>query len=133
MKWCIKELKWPTSTNRKKTWKKTDLEKLLNPKSPLESQKKKWQTDPTKCSTEYKVSKALIIDLDTSTQAYRPSKRTTYTSQNARKSNKRLKGLKEKEKVWHIDFRLTDSCQKQKTSKQLKIQRDRDKQTLPKF
>ena len=39
-------LKRPTSTNRKKTWKKTDLEKLFNPKSPLDSQKKSDKLTP---------------------------------------------------------------------------------------
>ena len=53
---------------RKKTRKNPDLEKLLNPKSPLDSLKNKWQTDTTKCSTESKAYKSLITDLDTSTK-----------------------------------------------------------------
>ena len=52
---------------KKKSRKKPDLEKLLNPKSPLDSQKKKWQTGTIKHNTEYKASKALITDLNTST------------------------------------------------------------------
>ena len=78
---------------------KTNLEKLMNPKSPLDSQKKNDKLTPQKCSIEYKASKALITDLDTSTQTYRPSRRTTYTSQNERNSNKRLKGLMNKQTV----------------------------------
>ena len=53
--------------------KKHDLEKLLNPKSPVDSQKNKWKTDTTKCSIEYKVSKALITDLDTKHWTYKPT------------------------------------------------------------
>ena len=69
--------------------------RLLNPKSPLDSQKNKWQTDTTKCSTEYKVSKALITDPDTKHQTYQQSKRTTFKLLDERKFKQRkLKGLK---------------------------------------
>ena len=70
-------------------------------KNPLDSQKNKWQTDTTKCNTEYKASKALITDLDTKHWTYKPSRRTTFKSQDERNSNKKAQRLENKQTVWH--------------------------------
>ena len=95
----------------------------MNWKSPLDSQKNKWQTATTKCSTEYKVSKALITNLDTKHWTYQPSRRTNFKSLNERKFKQRkLKGLKTSKRCDMQDFRLTESCQQQKTPKQAKNQ-----------
>ena len=83
----------------------------MNPKSPVDSQKNKWKTDTTKWSTEYKVSKALITDLDTKHWTYKPSKRTKFKSQDEENSNKESsKALRQENNVAHKTFRLTKSC-----------------------
>ena len=66
----------------------------MNPKSPLDSQNNKWQTDTTLCSTEYKASKSLITNLETSTELINQEGGTTLDHKMKEIQTKRLKGLK---------------------------------------
>ena len=97
-----------TSFNQtRRRLEKTVLERLLNPKNPLESQKNKCHLNTKKCSTKYKVSKAMITDLGTKTWTHQPSRRTNFKLRDERKFKPRnLKGLKTSTRC---DIRLLDS------------------------
>ena len=95
----------------------------------LVSQKKKCQTDTTRCNTEYKASTVLITDLDTDTQPIDQAggPPTLHKWKKFKKKSQRID--EQANSVTHI-LQTHRAMPLTENSETNKSQRDRDKQTL---